>query len=88
MPVVFGTALELGNLAQREREVIKYIQSMWIAFAKDPSSGLSASPLSLPQYREDARKPSLIRLAYGEEIEASLTWPEKYDYICDNYGLN
>ena len=80
--VLFGTALYIGNPPARERALIKWMQAAWTAFATNPSTGLSSEPLKLPLYKPVSLSPTLIRLAYKEEIAPSMTYPLEYDWIC------
>jgi len=82
LPVLFGTVLLLRPEGVTPREVafIQYFQSVWTAFAVAPSTGLSDTPINLPQY--DPSKTTLIRLDFEQEVEASLGDPYEDDYIC------
>lgn len=82
VPVLFGTALSIGNPPARERAVIKWMQAAWTAFAANPSTGLSSAPFKLPLYIPVSLSPTLIRLAYKQEIAPSMTFPLEYDWIC------
>ncbi|KAF8453088.1 Alpha/Beta hydrolase protein [Kalaharituber pfeilii] len=84
LPVMFGAALQRGNVTARDEAFIKYMQSMWTAFATDPSSGLRRPPFNLPAYNPS--EPTLIRLDYEGELEASTTHPINYDYLCSVIG--
>ncbi|KAF8416947.1 putative carboxylesterase [Tirmania nivea] len=82
LPVVLGAALYIGDPPARERAVIKWIQGAWTTFATNPFTGLSSAPLKLPLYKPDTRSPTLIRLAYKDEVAPSMTYPLEYDWIC------
>ncbi|KAF8476793.1 Alpha/Beta hydrolase protein [Kalaharituber pfeilii] len=81
VPALFGAAQHVRDLSERDDAFIKYLQSVWVAFATAPSTGLSAPPFNLAQYNPN--KPTLIRLDYEQELEASATHPYNYDYLCD-----
>lgn len=59
------------------------MQAAWTAFAANPSTGLSSVPFKLPLYKPTVSlSPTLIRLAYKEEIAPSMAYPLEYDWIC------
>ncbi|KAF8461589.1 Alpha/Beta hydrolase protein [Kalaharituber pfeilii] len=81
LPALFGAAQEVRILSERDKAFIKYLQSVWVAFASDPPTGLSEPPFNLTQFNPN--ESTLIRLDYQQELEASTTHPYNYDYLCD-----
>ena len=52
---VFGTTSGSGvPNSKLEVEVLEYIAGAWVAFAKNPTSGLAAAPYQWPQYNQDS----------------------------------
>ena len=82
IPVLFGSAVYVGNPPAREQAFIKYMQAAWTEFARNPTSGLSSAPFNWPQY--DPQGQTLIKLAVGQEIQPSFGDPATYDAICDS----
>ena len=58
------------------------MQAAWTAFAANPSTGLTSAPFKLPLYKPASLSPTLIRLAYKEEVAPSMAYPLQYDWIC------
>jgi len=83
LPVIFGTALYIGNPPQRERALIKYLQSVWVAFAANPATGLSNPPWNFPHYDPSNKKPTMLRLAYGHEVVPSRATTTQYLEFCN-----
>ncbi|KAF8454839.1 hypothetical protein BDZ91DRAFT_852877 [Kalaharituber pfeilii] len=50
VPVLFGTVAQLGSPARLQLAVLKYLQSMWVAFAVDTENELSQAPFELPEF--------------------------------------
>ncbi|KAJ6144042.1 hypothetical protein N7471_003495 [Penicillium samsonianum] len=80
------TPLAFGNYdismtippSAREVEVSQYIQGAWVAFAKDPRTGLSN--YGWPQFSFD--EPTMINLALNNTVQAIFTSSSSWDRSC------
>jgi len=82
LPVIFGTTLYIGNPPERERALIKYLQGVWVAFAANPATGLSSPPWNFPHYDPSNKKPTMLRLAYEQEVVPSRATTTQYLEFC------
>lgn len=59
-PVLFGTmnTMAIRKVDETEKEAIKYMQKLWVAFANNPSDGLKN--LGWPKYKTDGKYISII----------------------------
>ena len=83
---MFGTSEDLSGAknTQSQDKVSAYMQHAWKAFARDPTGGLGN--LGWPMYAGKGTK-TLVRLGYGEEVEASHVQPEGADEVCGELGF-
>ncbi|KAJ5940611.1 hypothetical protein N7516_000779 [Penicillium verrucosum] len=81
IPIVFGTYDKFRAIppSTREVEVSEYMQGAWVAFAKDPSMGLSE--YGWPQFNFD--EPTLVHLALNNTVEAKFTSASPWDTSCE-----
>lgn len=85
LPLIFGTELETPASTGEEIAVADYVQGAWVAFAKDPVSGLDGYEGGWPQY--DPATETLIRLAYNDSVGTNLALPDLYDALCDEISI-
>ena len=80
LPMVFGTSSVLGPDTELEKKTSRYMQDAWVAFAKDPVSGLSE--YGWPLYEED--NDTLVQLGLDGNTEAVLASPSDADGTCES----
>ncbi|CCX15899.1 Similar to Cholinesterase; acc. no. O62760 [Pyronema omphalodes CBS 100304] len=81
-PVLFGTmnTMAIRKVDETEKEAIKYMQKLWVAFANNPSDGLKN--LGWPKYKTDGK--TLAEIFGKNEISMKFVKSDKYDDHCDN----
>ncbi|OIW30085.1 putative carboxylesterase [Coniochaeta ligniaria NRRL 30616] len=78
---VFGTDLDIQTVVGRtaaQEQVAKYVRGAWVAFAKDPTNGLTN--YGLPAY--NPTKSTLLQLSYNNQTGANTVLPAQYDSSC------
>jgi hypothetical protein len=79
IPMLFNTAPNSPIPATTEQIAIgKYMRGAWAAFAKNPTSGLTA--YGWPRY--DPAHDTLIRIAYNNLTGTNVINPKRYDADC------
>ncbi|KAJ4301918.1 hypothetical protein N0V90_004014 [Kalmusia sp. IMI 367209] len=78
IPVVFGTSSLSGEDTEREKELSKWMQGAWAAFAKDPVGGLEG--YGWPRYVQG--KDTLVLLG-REEGTVEVGSAEEFDAVCE-----
>lgn len=78
VPMVFGTTDTYEPNTPEQEALSHYMQSAWVAFAKDPVNGLTE--LDWPQYVED--QDTLVRLGYENSATIDLVRGDTYDELC------
>ena len=97
--IVFGTTELLGSPTPAERAAEKYLQKIWVEFAKDPANGLaklgwpkySPKPKGMATSDVDGRavltvalEKTLVEIFPRNKIEVQFVDPQQYDKVCDN----
>lgn len=77
-PMIFNTAPNSIPATAEQIAFGKYFRGAWAAFAKNPTSGLTA--YGWPQY--DPSQDTLVRLAYDNKTGPNLINPRRYDADC------
>ncbi|CAG8935874.1 unnamed protein product [Penicillium salamii] len=80
LPMVFGTAEQVSGLpnSDREDELSQYISSAWVAFATDPTDGLTQ--FGWPKY--DPKEKTLVALAYANDQNSQIIHPTEVEQRC------
>ena len=79
VPMVFGTTDGNGPDTPEQIALSTYLQSVWVAFTKDPQHALTEK-FDWPLYREEEE--TLIRLGRGERSEPDFVKGNTYDGAC------
>ncbi|KAJ5231761.1 Carboxylesterase type B [Penicillium citrinum] len=84
IPLVFGTynvTTPYSQPASRlEIETSRYMQGAWVAFAKDPQSGLQK--YGWPQFNDKFQEDSLVKIG-GEGISSAVLTSNVWDQYCN-----
>jgi carboxylesterase type B len=81
LPIVFGTYSQITDIPQTPDEIAlsRYIQSAWVAFARDPKKGLSG--FGWPMYNPTSS--SLIQLGnFFNRSGATFGRGDQLDLVC------
>lgn len=80
VPMAFGTTDTYEPNTPEQEKITQYMQSAWVAFAKDPVNGLTK--LGWPHYVED--KDTLVRIAHNNNHDPIIDFArgDKYDELC------
>ncbi|KAL1889493.1 hypothetical protein Sste5346_008871 [Sporothrix stenoceras] len=78
VPMVFGTTDTYAPNTPEQDALSLYMQSAWVAFAKDPVNGLLE--LGWPHYIEN--QDTLVRLGYENALDINLVQGDTYDELC------
>lgn len=77
--MVFGTSDTYAPDTPEELAISKYLQSVWVAFAKDPEHAL-IEQFGWPLYVETEE--TLVRLGRGNSVEPDFVRGDTYDGAC------
>lgn len=81
--IVFGTSDTFQPNTPAQDSYIEYIQSAFVAFARDPERALSKEPFGWPLYVED--EDTLVRLAVANETKPDFVKGDEYDGQCGRW---
>lgn len=81
LPIVFGTASlsPFGPPTAIENQLSAFVQSAWVAFARDPAQGLVN--LGWPRYNPNTNTLAILG-ASSNQTGISFTSGESYDFGC------
>jgi cholinesterase len=78
LPMVFGTSDLLGPNTELEKLTSQYMQKAWLAFVKDPYTGLLE--YGWPEFNASSK--SLVQLGYEGNVSAIIVTGNTYDTGC------